>query len=217
MNEETWVPWVPEDPVLLPGRRARSTPTGEALAAERRVPWDTKRSKILAKAGEALETPVGAQTYAGFQLHAKVRPPPIAQAPTPAEHIGTERERLAEFANDEATVRHVNEGGQVFAAADYLDAAPLYGPAAGGDWSAPANAATGGTRNADGRRAAAPGTDELHSMPLELLMGHELANVHGLKWRIRRFNARSETEKEARAAEENERADLLKELKALQI
>ena len=217
VTEETWVPWVPEDPVLLPSRRARSTEAGEADAAERRVAWEKKRSELLSKAGADLETPPGAQTYAGFHFRAKIRPPPIAQMPSPAEHIGSERERLSEFVNDEETQRHVEQGGQVFAAADYLDAAPLYGPAAGGNWNAPAEPSTGTARTAEGRLANAPGMSDLHNMPLELLMGDELSNMHGLKWRIRRFNERRKIEKEAAATNESERADLLKELKALQL
>ena len=98
VEEETWVPWVPEDPVLLPMRKPRTTPVREALAAERKTVWDAKLAELRAKAHDlTLSTPAGARSYAGFVRTENVRPPPIAQAPSAAEMIGMEKKRLAEF------------------------------------------------------------------------------------------------------------------------
>ena len=66
-EEETWVPWVPEDPVLLPMQKPRTTPAREAIAAERRAVWNEKIDRLRAQARDStLSTPPGAKSYAGF-------------------------------------------------------------------------------------------------------------------------------------------------------
>lgn len=218
VEEETWVPWVPEDPVLLPMRKPRTTPVREALAAERKTVWDAKLAELRAKAHDlTLSTPAGARSYAGFVRTENVRPPPIAQAPSAAEMVGMEKKRLTEFVQDPATQSHVEQGGMVFAATDYLDVAPLMGPAAGGDWGALDDASNGTQRDAQGRLVSRPGRPDVHAMPIELLMGADLANETGLKWRMRRWQA-SQAERRARESETaKEDKELLKELEALRV
>ncbi|WFD29417.1 hypothetical protein MSPP1_000426 [Malassezia sp. CBS 17886] len=217
VQEETWVPWVPEDPVLLPAPRQRATPAGEADAAERRAQWAARREAKLAEANAPLATPLGAQTYEGFRPKIRICPPPIAQPPTAAETLARERARLADFVQSDAVRAHVEQGGQVFAACDYLDVAPLTGPAAGGDWGALEGTQTRGDRRADGRLAQRPSKQEVDAMPLELLMTNDLANERGLKWRMRRWNAREAARKEGAADAAAESAALLQELDALRM
>lgn len=217
VEEETWVPWVPEDPVLLPMQKPRSTPAGEALAAEARAAWQQRRDAKLAANSDTLAAPSSAKMYDGFKTRVSIRPPPIAQAPMVSELIAMERERLAGFVNDEATQAHVQQGGAIFAPSDYLDVAPLTGPADGGEWGA-LNAASAGTdRDATGRLEARPGKADVDAMPLELLMRNDLVNERGLKWRMRRWKA-AQAERKAQAAEKDEELkDLLKELDVLRV
>lgn len=218
VEEETWVPWVPEDPVLLPMRKPRSTLAREAIAAERKVAWDAKFERERAKAHDmTLSTPLGAKSYAGFEQTGTMRPPPIAQAPSAAEMVDMERKRLAEFVSNPETQSHVEQGGSVFAAQDYLDIAPLTGPAAGGNWDALEHASSGAERDAHGRLVSKPGKADVHAMPIELLMGADLANESGLKWRMRRWKAAQHERREREAAQVSEEKELLKELDVLRV
>ena len=218
VESETFVPWVPEDPVLLPAPRARSTAAGEARAEVLRAHWEVQRAmRAEQQRAATLETPAGARGYAGFEPKERVRPPPVPQAPTPAERVDAERERLALFAHDAHNQEHVEQGGQLFAASDYLDVAPLYGPAAGGDWGAPAAGATRAERASDGRRLEAPGKEDLDAMPLELLMTDDLANMRGLKWRMRRWKQAQQQRKAEAAQQAQEESELLKELDVLRL
>ena len=217
-EEETWVPWVPEDPVLLPMQKPRTTPAREAIAAERRAVWNEKIDRLRAQARDStFATPPGAKSYAGFAKTVNVRPPPIAQPPSVSELVKMERQRLVEFVHNPETQSHVEQGGQLFAAHDYLDVAPLVGPAAGGEWGALEEASSGSVRDEQGRLVARPSKADVHSMPIELLMGKDLANETGLKWRMRHWKtkqAERQAQEEALRAEEKE---LLKELDALRV
>lgn len=216
VEEETWVPWVPEDPVLLPARKPRSTPAGEALAAAKYAEWEAQVAKKRALAESlTVATPPGARTYEGFVVRKTMRPPPIAQAPKASEMVHLERQRLSDFVQATETQAHLEQGGAIFAASDYLDVAPLVGPAAGGEWGALQEASTGAKRDESGRLVAPPGQMDLHAMPIELLMGKDLANERGLKWRMRRWKAAREQEAVALAEKQKESQELLKELKAL--
>ncbi|CCU98167.1 unnamed protein product [Malassezia sympodialis ATCC 42132] len=218
VEEETWVPWVPEDPVLLPARKPRSTPAGEAQAAAQYAEWEAHVAQKRALAESAtVATPPGAHAYAGFVVRETVRPPPIAQAPKPSEMVHMERRRLAEFVQANETQAHLEQGGAIFAASDYLDVAPLVGPAAGGEWGALDEASAGAQRDETGRLVARPGQSDVHAMPIELLMGRDLANERGLKWRMRRWKTARAAEAVALAEKEQESKDLLQELKALRV
>lgn len=209
---------MPEDPVCLPARRPRTTLAREAIAAVRRVAWEEKLARVQArKTYSSKEVPVGAGSYAGFASKESVRPPPIAQPPNAAELIELESDRLANFVHNEATQAHLEQGGSIFAAQDYLDVAPLTGPADGGDWGALEARAPDAARDADGHLVSRPGQRDVHAMPIELLMGQDLANERGLKWRMRRHQL-AKAEREAAAAErEKESEELLKELDVLRI
>lgn len=212
------MPWVPEDSVLLPARKPRSTPAGEAEAAAKYAEWEAHVAQKRAQAESAtLATPPGARAYAGFEVRETVRPPPIAQAPKPSEMVHLERQRLAEFVQASETQAHLEQGGAIFAASDYLDVAPLVGPAAGGEWGALEEASAGTQRDESGRLVARPGQSDVHAMPIELLMGQDLANERGLKWRMRRWKAARAQESMAQAEKEQEDKELLKELKALRV
>lgn len=218
VTKETWAPWIPEDPVLLPAPRMRTTPASEAIAAERYMQWEAQRVKAAAKHDSStLQAPSPAHTYEGFKVKDSVRPPPIAQAPMPAERINIERERLASFVADPATREHIANGGQVFAASDYLDAAPLFGLTANEDPVSLADETSGLTRDDDGRLVGRLGKADADSMPIELLMTDELANMRGRKWRMRHWKQRKEAQKEAEEVDAAEHGDLLKELDVLRI
>lgn len=217
VQEETFVPWVPEDPVLLPMTKPRTTPANEAIAAERRAHWEAQLEKKRTAHNVSDAAPAGAKTYAGFDFKESIRPPPIAQAPSVSEMVRAEEERLADFVRDDAVQTHLANGGQVFAASDYLDIAPRVGPAAGGNWAALSTTATGYERDAAGRLAYAPSKREVDAMPIELLMTKDLANEQGRKWRMRRWKERQQARAAEQAAEEADREDLLRELAVLRV
>ena len=180
--------------------------------------WNEKIDRLRAQARDStLSTPPGAKSYAGFAKTVNVRPPPIAQPPSVSELVKMERQRLVEFVHNPETQSHVEQGGQLFAAHDYLDVAPLVGPAAGGEWGALEEASSGSVRDEQGRLVARPSKADVHSMPIELMMGKDLANETGLKWRMRHWKtkqAERQAQEEALRAEEKE---LLKELDALRV
>lgn len=217
VQEETFLPWVPEDPVLLPMQKPRTTPANEAIAAERRAHWEAQLARKRAEHNASNEAPPGAKTYAGFDFKESIRPPPIAQAPRVSEMVHAEEERLAEFIQDDAVQAHIANGGQVFAASDYLDIAPRVGPAAGGDWAALGTTATNGERDAAGRLMYAPSKREVDAMPIELLMTKDLTNERGLKWRMRRYQEKQKARRAEEAEQEKEHTELLRELDALRV
>ena len=218
VEEETWVPWVPEDPVLLPARKPRSTPAGEEQAAIRRAVWEAQLAKKQAAVALATQAvPAGAKTYAGFSMRESIRPPPVAQAPKVSEIIDLERQRLAAFVQNPETQSHVSQGGQIFAAQDYLTIAPLTGPAAGGEWGALEEASAGVQRDARGQLTSRPGQADVHAMPIELLMGGDLANERGLKWRMRRWKQNQALQQVEKVVKDQETHERLKELDVLRV
>lgn len=217
VQEETFVPWVPEDPVLLLSKKPRTTSANEAIAQERRAHWEAQLEKKRAEHTASNAAPPGANTYQGFQVKESVRPPPIAQAPRVSELLHIEENRLTEFVHDEAVQSHLANGGNVFAASDYLDVAPRVGPAAGGNWAALGTASTGAERDAAGRLIYAPSKREVDAMPIELLMTDDLTNEKGRKWRMRRWTEREQARKAEQAEQEKEQEELLHELDALRV
>ena len=195
VESESWIPWRPEDPVFLPPEfetrlgRQRSTPEGEAKAEAQQILREAALSAFRAEANATKSAqPAGAGTYAGFEnskrLKAKLnRPPPIAQPPTPSETLTLSQKTLASWSQDPDVLTHVKEnGGRAFSAADYLDLAPSFGPASGGDWQAlepvPPPGSTmeqGEQRDAvTGKLKNKPSQDQVDAFPLELLMKTDL-------------------------------------------
>lgn len=220
VEAESWAPWRPEDPVLLPEPKGITSPQSERraqLLALERMELDAQKA---AQAGPS--APAHALgTYAGFQ-QGRAKPPPIAQPPTPAETIRQRAEAASEWATGDAIEAHRQEGGLAFLWRDYLDVAPKQGPASGGDWSElPATTPKGGldARRSprDGRLTDGVSRNDVDRMPIELLMTKDLANERGLKWRMKRWK-QNQAEKQQEAIEQHQaRKELLKELDALKI
>lgn len=217
VQEETFRPWVPEDPVLLPMHKPRTTPVNEAIAAEKYEQWEARVARKRAEHNASSAAPLGAKSYEGFAPKETIRPPPVAQPPRVSELVHAEEERLADFVHNPEAEEHVANGGQLFAASDYLDIAPQVGPAAGGDWSALGTTPTNGERDAAGRLAHAPSKREVDAMPIELLMAKDLANERGLKWRMRRYKQKKEERAAEAAEQEKEHKSLMRELDALRM
>lgn len=217
---ESWAPWRPEDPVLLPERKGVTSPQSErraALLTLERMQLDAEK-----QAGPSAAPEDAFGTYAGFAQKARVKPPPIAQPPTPAETIRVRTDAASEWASGDAIEAHRREGGLSFLWRDYLDVAPQQGPASGGDWSELPPTTTKGGLDArrskrDGRLTDGVSRNDVDRMPIELLMAKDLANERGLKWRMRRWKDK-QAEKQHEALElQRSRSELLKELDALKI
>ncbi|PKI85753.1 hypothetical protein MVES_000388 [Malassezia vespertilionis] len=215
VETETWIPWVPEDPVLLPANKPWTTVANVEAAEEQRVQWASQNAQKASGDNDTLATPLGAKSYGGFATRKSVRPPPIAQPPRASELHDTEKNRLMDFATNEEIQAHVEQGGQAFAASDYLTIAPLVGPASGGDWSALDDTPARGQRDDRGQLVKRPSKREVDAMPLELLMKDDLSNDRGLKWRMRRWKAKQVELKEQQATNEKNDKALLRELDAL--
>lgn len=217
---ESWAPWRPEDPVLLPERRGITSPQSERraelLAIQRRKTDGAKAAKAHHSAPEDAHG-----TYAGFK-QGRAKPPPIAQPPTAAETIRLRKAAASEWASDDAIEAHRQEGGLAFLWRDYLDIAPRQGPASGGNWSElPPTTRNGGldARRSphDGRLTNGLSQFDVDRMPIELLMAGDLTNERGLKWRMRRWKEK-QAQKQLDALEEHRaHSELLKELDALKI
>ncbi|EPQ25807.1 uncharacterized protein PFL1_06674 [Pseudozyma flocculosa PF-1] len=234
VENETWAPWRPEDPVYLPGPAARTSAQSELHAQALRLQRGGMSEAKLAKSGITLpaalemlklrsgDTSGGkVGTYAGFKT-ARAKSAPIAQPPTPAEMVQAQRRDVGGWASDADIVRHRRNGGLAFAATDYLDIAPRHGPAHGGDWSdLPHSTQHGGL---DGERDRATGRlvnglsrNDVDRMPIELLMKNDLVNESGLKWRMRRWKDKKAHEQEQAALLNRQRDKLLRELNVLKI
>ncbi|KAJ1021781.1 hypothetical protein NDA13_005394 [Ustilago tritici] len=221
VEAESWAPWRPEDPVLLPERKGITSPQSERRAQietlERRKLEAWKRAS---RAGPS--APANAYgTYAGFK-QGRVKPPPIAQPPTPAETIRSRTDAASEWASGDAIKAHRQEGGLSFLWRDYLDVAPQQGPASGGDWSElPVSTHRGGldARRSprDGRLTNGVSRNDVDRMPIELLMSRDLTNDRGLKWRMRRWKEKKAEEQQEAIQERRAQSELLKELDALKI
>ncbi|SPO31722.1 uncharacterized protein UTRI_06572_B [Ustilago trichophora] len=220
VEAESWAPWRPEDPVLLPERKRVTSPQSERraeLLTLQRIKLDAAKATQAGPSAPAYAL----GTYAGFK-QSRVKPPPIAQPPTPAETIRLRTDAASEWASGDAIEAHRQEGGLSFLWRDYLDVAPRQGPASGGDWSElPASTPKGGldARRSprDGRLTDGVSRNDVDRMPIELLMAKDLTNERGLKWRMRRWKEK-QVEKQQDAIEEHRaRSELLKELDALKI
>ncbi|WFC98232.1 hypothetical protein MYAM1_000957 [Malassezia yamatoensis] len=215
VQEETFIPWMPEDPVLLPMRKPRTTAANEEIAAERRAEWEAQVAKKRAEHQGSNAAPLGAKTYAGFQFKETIRPPPVAQPPSASEMVKLEEERLGEFVQDESVTQHLSQGGQIFATSDYLDLTPRTGPAAGGNWAGLTSTSSGLERNSDGHLLYTPSKRELDAMPIELLMTQDLVNERGRKWRMRHWHEKQQALAAEKEKHKEEHKELLRELKVL--
>ncbi|CDR99027.1 uncharacterized protein SPSC_04495 [Sporisorium scitamineum] len=222
VEAESWAPWRPEDPVLLPERKGVTSPQSErraALLTLERMELDAAR---VSQAGPSAAPYNAHGTYAGFKQEARAKPPPIAQPPTPAETIRVRTDAASEWASGDAIQAHRQEGGLSFLWRDYLDVAPRHGPASGGNWSElPPSTPKGGLdaprSPRDGRLTDGVSRNDVDRMPIELLMSRDLTNERGLKWRMRRWkDKRAEKQQQAVEAQRS-RNELLKELDALKI
>ncbi|PWY98664.1 hypothetical protein BCV70DRAFT_201465 [Testicularia cyperi] len=221
VDSETWAPWRPEDPVLLPPARGTTSVQSELradLALAERMELDAAK----ARAAGPSATPANALgTYAGFKP-GRVKPPPIAQPPTPAETLREQKESSADWASGPAIQAHHQEGGLSFMYSDYLDVAPRYGPAHSLTLpsSTPSNRAstTDNIRNQHtGKLLHPPSPNDLDRMPIELLMHNDLANPRGLKWRMRRWKQNKLQQAADQHLVNKADAELLKELEVLKI
>lgn len=222
VEAESWAPWRPEDPVLLPERKGITSPQSERRAQLETLERMQLEAEKAAQAGPS--APLNAHgTYAGFkQSQGRAKPPPIAQPPTPAETIRSRTEAASEWASGDAIEAHRQEGGLSFLWRDYLDVAPRQGPASGGDWGElPASTPKGGldARRSphDGRLTDGVSRNDVDRMPIELLMTRDLTNERGLKWRMRRWKEKKAEEQQEAVRKEHARTELLKELDALKI
>ncbi|KDN52655.1 hypothetical protein K437DRAFT_254059 [Tilletiaria anomala UBC 951] len=232
VGNESWIPWRPEDPVLLPPEfgtrlgRQRSSVESEAEAEVLRGAHEKRRNELLREKNEAQKDipDDAAGTYAGFansrRQHAKLtRPPPIAQAPTPAETISHSSRILSAWASDKDVKRHVSRrGGRAFAASDYLDLAPSFGPASGGDWRAldPMPVISDARDKYTGKLLNIPSQEQVDAFPIELLMRKDLSNEGSLANRMKRWKVKQiEKAQEAKVLAEMEKRNLkvLRELK----
>lgn len=222
VEAETWAPWRPEDPVLLAPPKGITSALSEqraAVLAEERKQLDARKAAARPK---PLRPKDAMGIYPGFDIKIRGKPPPIAQPPTPAETIRERQELAAQWAQSEPLQQHRQEGGLAFLYRDYLDLAPRHGPASGGDWSdLPASVDKGGLDaprdEHTGRLTQKLGRLDLDRMPIELLMTKDLANYHGLKWRMRRWQQMQADKKVLAAENEKKSAELLKELKVLKL
>lgn len=222
VEAESWAPWRPEDPVLLPERKRTTSPQSErraALLTLERMQLDAAK---VEQAGPSAAPPNAHGTYAGFKKESRAKPPPIAQPPTPAELIRLNTNAASEWASGEMIEAHRQEGGLSFLWRDYLDVAPQQGPASGGDWSElPPSTPKGGLdarRNPyDGRLTDGLSRNDVDRMPIELLMSRDLTNERGLKWRMRRWKDKQAEKQQEAIGMQRSKSELLKELDALRI
>lgn len=205
VNEETWLPWSPSDPVHLTPERPWSSAQSEAEVAARRAELaraeHAKAEAAKEARGDAHQRRLG--MYAGFVTKSRPKRLPVPQPPTASELLSYSSQSLSVWASALAVREHVSGGGKSFAPADYLDFAPTVGPAAGGDWALPLDpqgfklaafrrdSKTGKLVAANSRGSpgsSSPVLSKAHfdSMPVEILMESELSNPHGLKARRRR-------------------------------
>lgn len=205
--EETWLPWSPMDPVHMTPERPWSSEQSEEdtmlLRAQRARVAEEQAKAAKAARGDEPQRRLG--SYAGFASKKKPKKPPVPQPPTASELLSYSSQSLSAWASDPLVRQHVAEGGRSFAPSDYLDFAPTVGPAAGGDWQLPLDeqgfklaafrrdSKTGKLISTSTDDNGASGSSErvlsrahFDSMPVELLMGSELSNPHGLKQRRRR-------------------------------
>ncbi len=186
VQQESWIPWRPEDPVFLPPEfetrlgRQRSTIEGELKAQEQLALRDPIDEALLAETKQP-----GGAMLSKREKSKLTRAPPIAQAPTPSETIGLSARSLAAWSQDPDVQEHVQEyGGRAFSASDYLDLAPSFGPVSGGDWSGLAQSPEPGATvldgelrdRATGKLLSKPSQDQVDSFPIELLMKRDLVN-----------------------------------------
>lgn len=197
---ETWIPWAPTDPVHLPSRRARTSPHSDA------------RHKLAMEhhAATAKDRPAQIQGYAQY-IAKRVKAPPIAQAPTPAEEAWVKRREQEAWAKSPSVAAYIGAAGRSFAADDYLALAPTDGPYRAGWEGLPLTTPEGdGERDAQGVRHGAAGTDDVDAWPIELLMQRELAPDFTLAKRMRTWKVKQEQKKSEKVLLDKELRDNVK-------
>lgn len=220
VGEESWIPWRPEDPVLLPPEfetrlgRQRSTPAGEAKAEMQRALREAQRV--------GKESNPDAYGLTRRERATIRRPPPIAQPPTPSETIGLSHSTLQQWANDPDVKRHVEQqGGRAFAAHDYLNMAPSFGPAASAaELAAVAEAESMDPEERDplsGKLKMQPTQEQLDSFPIELLMAKDLTNPTSLANRMKKWQVNRAREGQVRKEEKELEEKNLKALRKLKL
>ena len=220
VEDETWAPWRPEDPVFLRWGRQHSS-----VESENRAKLLTAQREELDRLKKGIDPSVVPEdaegTYAGFK-DGKPKPPPIAQPPTPSETLRAQNKKAAQWARQKDVEAHRQDGGLTFMYRDYLDVTPLSGPASGGDWTdLPASTSQGGLdgprERGSGRLIHGVSKDDADRMPIELLMKGDLVNERGLKWRMRRWKADQERKRAREVEIARERKELHKELEVLKL
>jgi large subunit ribosomal protein L24 len=198
VEEETWLPWAPSDPIHLLPKPPRNSAHSVSDVVERLAALEVAR---VAKEQESADLYKGTSQgrYPGFQTKKLFTPPPVPQEPSAAEVLALAKKSMSLWASSQQD--HASQGGRSFAASDYLSLAPQVGPVAGGSWQLPIADALVGTESFE--RDPHTGTllsvqqqqgltskVHLDSMPVELLMKEELSNERGRKWRQQRWQAR---------------------------
>ncbi|PWN29836.1 hypothetical protein BDZ90DRAFT_230674 [Jaminaea rosea] len=243
VEEETWLPWSPFDPVLLNPERPWASPISEAQVEVRRKEMaqraaEAKRAADLER-GEGAKRRMG--VYAGFAERNKRqgyrKATPVPQPPTASEILALAGQKRADWVAGEAST-HIENGGRSFAPSDYLDLAPREGPAAG-NWTLPVDTeaekrgagyaagfyrrdeATGrlvapfpeGKEDGPSSPALRLSRAHLDSLPIELLMRDDLENKHSRKHKARRRAIREEVEGELALEEQKREREEVHELR----
>lgn len=200
VDDETWIPWHPMDPIKLLPRRARTSPQA-ILRAEQSARQSRADNKDWRKSQppEALATEQARQgTYAGFAPKRAVKPTPTPQPPTPAELVYMARGDAHSWSSQPSIVEYVQSGGKTFSALDYLDMTPIEGPA-DSKWGKLPAVLEQGSPWRQSQSAGPLSRMDIDSWPIELLMKDDLTNANGLRSRMRRWNRRQEVLKSQRA------------------
>lgn len=205
---ETWIPWALTDPIHTPARRARTSPHSEAR----------QQAALAHHAATAKSRPAQVQGYAQY-IAKRLKPPPIAQAPTPAEEAWVKRREQEAWAKSPAVSEHLSQGLRSFAPRDYLSLAPADGPIRPGAWDAPplTTPQGAGERDAQGIRHGVAGSDELDAWPIELLMQRELAPEFTLAKRMRAWKGKQAERKYAIKALDRQMGESVKAFKKLSL
>ncbi|CEH12710.1 RP-L24, MRPL24, rplX [Ceraceosorus bombacis] len=198
VKSESWIPWYPTNPIHISRHTWRTSPQSEAMLRAQKAIREAQ-PRILRKPGYAPYLPV------------RQGPPPVAQAPTPAEAVTLRKAAQRKWAMEHPDMSE----GRSFASSDYHNVAPLDGPVANGPqwrWIPPKTPFQAGDRNEDGIRLGIAGKDEIDAWPIELLMERELSPPRSLAKRMKQFQI-SKLTKQAELKKQQEIMD--KNLEAL--
>lgn len=231
VDRETWVPWLPTDPVFVSamagkglgsfGRGFRTSPWSEARWSKAREAWEQMHGSEEARQRQR------GLLLVGSLARRSVKAPPVAQAPSPSEQVAMVNERRAEW----NTGIDEEIASASFAESDYLDLAPAEGPLSSSETralplvaasSASAETALLGERDSKTGRLLRTHTADKRTVdtwPIELLMKDDLTNENGLKARTRRWRQNQLKKKAGEAMDklvEEQNVQALRELKLSQ-